>query len=102
MSVVDRRRHGVAGGGRAGVSTLAGPGPGDGPIVTCRVTDAGPGFGEGQLGQVFERFERAGDSRGSGLGLSIARDLVRAHGGTIEASNDPTTGGASVSFSVPA
>jgi signal transduction histidine kinase len=83
------------------VSTLLGPGSGDGPMVRCRVTDAGPGFREDQLGHVFERFERAGDSRGSGLGLSIARDLVRAHGGTIDASNDPTTGGASVSFTVP-
>jgi signal transduction histidine kinase len=70
-------------------------------MVTCRVTDAGPGFREDQLAQVFERFERARDSGGSGLGLSIARDLVRAHGGTIEASNDPATGGASVSFSLP-
>jgi signal transduction histidine kinase len=70
-------------------------------MVRCQVTDAGPGFRYDQLGQVFERFKRAGDSRGSGLGLSIARDLVRAHGGTIDASNDPTTGGASVSFTLP-
>lgn len=83
------------------VSTLFGPGPGDGPMVRCRVTDAGPGFREDQLGQVFERFNRAGDSRGSGLGLSIARDLVRAHGGTIDASNDPGTGGASVTVTLP-
>jgi two-component system, OmpR family, sensor histidine kinase BaeS len=83
------------------VTTLPGPGPGHGPMVRCRVTDAGPGFREDQLGQVFERFQRASDSRGSGLGLSIARDLVQAHAGTIDASNDPTTGGASVSFTLP-
>jgi two-component system sensor histidine kinase BaeS len=83
------------------VSTLLGPGSGDDPMVWCRVTDAGPGFQDNQLGQVFERFSRAGDSRGSGLGLSIARDLVRAHGGTIDASNDPATGGASVGFTLP-
>jgi signal transduction histidine kinase len=83
------------------VSALLGPGSGHDPMVRCRVTDTGPGFREDQLGQVFERFKRAGDSRGSGLGLSIARDLVRAHGGTIDASNDPTTGGASVSFTLP-
>ena len=78
---------------RAGSSDL--------PILQCRVVDAGPGFRDDQLGQVFERFRRAGDSRGSGLGLSIARDLVHAHGGTINATNDPTTGGASVSFTCP-
>jgi signal transduction histidine kinase len=95
-------RHTPAGGEvLVEVSTLPGPGPGDGPMVRCRVTDAGPGFRDDQLGQVFERFKRAGDSRGSGLGLSIARDLVRAHGGTIDASNDPTTRGASVSFTLP-
>ncbi len=95
-------RHTPAGGEvLVEVSTLLGPGAGDGPMVRCRVTDAGPGFRQDQLGQVFERFERESDSRGSGLGLSIARDLVRAHGGTIEACNDPRTGGASVSFSVP-
>jgi two-component system, OmpR family, sensor histidine kinase BaeS len=76
-------------------------GHGDRPMVQCRVTDAGPGFREDQLDQVFDRFKRAGDSSGSGLGLSIARDLIRAHGGTIDATNAPTTGGASVSFTVP-
>ena len=82
------------------VSTIC-AGSGDRPMVRCRVTDAGPGFREDELREVFERFKRAGDSRGSGLGLSIARDLVRAHGGTIDASNDPMTGGASVSFALP-
>jgi signal transduction histidine kinase len=83
------------------VAPVAGAGAGDAPMVRCRVTDAGPGFREDRLGRLFERFEPAGDSRGSGLGLSIARDLIRAHGGTIEAGNDPTTGGASVTFTLP-
>ncbi|MGH9050503.1 MAG: HAMP domain-containing sensor histidine kinase [Acidimicrobiia bacterium] len=95
-------RHTPAGGEvLVDVSTRAGPGSRDGPMVRCRVTDAGPGFRENELSQVFERFERAGDSRGSGLGLSIARDLIQAHGGTIDAGNDPTIGGASVSFTLP-
>jgi two-component system, OmpR family, sensor histidine kinase BaeS len=83
------------------VATLGGPGPSDGPMVRCRVTDTGPGFREDLLGHVFERFTRADGSRGSGLGLSIARDLVRVHGGTIDAGNNLTTGGASVSFTLP-
>jgi signal transduction histidine kinase len=95
-------RHTPAGGEvLVAVSTVPGLSTGDGPMVQCRVTDAGPGFLEGQLDQVFERFTRAGDSRGSGLGLSIVKDLVQAHQGTIDASNDPTTGGASVSFTLP-
>lgn len=95
-------RHTRAGGEVVvAASARAGPGTGDGQMVQCRVTDAGPGFSDDQLDQVFERFTRAGDSRGSGLGLSIVRDLIRAHGGTIDAGNDPATGGASVAFILP-
>jgi signal transduction histidine kinase len=64
------------------------------------VTDAGPGFPPDQVDHVFDRFARSGDSRGSGLGHSIARDLVEAHDGTIEARNHPTTGAASVTFTL--
>jgi signal transduction histidine kinase len=95
-------RHTPAGGAvLVEVSTIPGSDTHDGPIVQCRVTDSGAGFRDDQLGQVFERFQRTGDSHGSGLGLSIARDLVQAHGGTIDANKDPTTGGASVTFTLP-
>jgi signal transduction histidine kinase len=95
-------RHTPTGGAvEVEVTPVPGPRPREGPMVRCRITDAGPGFRDDQLGRVFERFERAADSHGSGLGLSIARDLVRAHGGTIDAVNDPVTGGASVSFTLP-
>jgi two-component system, OmpR family, sensor histidine kinase BaeS len=83
------------------VSKRSGTHDGDHPSVHCRVSDTGPGFRTKQFDEVFERFTRAADSSGSGLGLSIVRDLVSAHGGTIEASNDPTTGGASLSFTLP-
>lgn len=73
----------------------------DDTFVRFTVTDSGPGFPADQLATVFERFTRAADSRGSGLGLSIARDLVVAHGGTIAASNRPI-GGGEVGFTVPA
>ena len=95
-------RHTPAGGEvLVEVSTILESRGGDGAMVQCRVTDAGSGFRDDQLDLVFERFKRAADSSGSGLGLSIARDLVHAHGGTIDASNDPTIGGASVTFTLP-
>ncbi|HMG44044.1 MAG TPA: ATP-binding protein [Acidimicrobiales bacterium] len=68
--------------------------------VLVAVSDAGPGFPPDQLAHVFERFTRPVDSRGSGLGLSIVRDLVEAHGGRIEATNRPE-GGARVAFTLP-
>jgi len=69
--------------------------------VECSVTDSGAGFPTDQLETVFDRFTTFGDSRGSGLGLSIARDLVDAHHGTIAATNHPAGGGARVSFTLP-
>jgi two-component system sensor histidine kinase BaeS len=69
--------------------------------VRITVTDSGPGFPPEKLAGVFDRFTRAADSSGSGLGLSIARDLVEAHGGTISASNTPA-GGAAVNLWLPA
>jgi len=46
-------------------------------------------------------FTKSGDSRGSGLGLSIARDLVTAHHGAITATNHRANGGARISFTLP-
>ena len=62
----------------------------DGATIT--VSDMGPGIPKDQLPFVFDRFVKASDSTGSGLGLSIARDLVEAHDGTITAGNRPEGG----------
>jgi two-component system, OmpR family, sensor kinase len=56
--------------------------------VALAVSDTGVGISEDQLPLVFERFYRADAARaekGVGLGLSIARQIAWAHGGTIEA-----------------
>ncbi|MFV0307795.1 MAG: sensor histidine kinase [Desertimonas sp.] len=66
-------------------------------VVT--VIDEGPGLGADPE-RVFDRFARAADSGGSGLGLTIARQLVTAHGGTISAENGPA-GGARFTIRLP-
>jgi signal transduction histidine kinase len=66
-----------------------------------RVDDTGPGIGPEELEHVFDRFYRSPGSPGSGLGLPIARNLVRAHGGEISIQS-PSTGGTEVRFTLPA
>ena len=59
-----------------------------GPPIAIRVTDQGPGIDDADLPFVFERFYRADRSRGrvpgSGIGLTVARELVAANGGSVE------------------
>lgn len=55
---------------------------------TFEVADTGPGIPADQLDAIFDRFVKAADSQGSGLGLTIVKDLVEAHGGTVRASNE--------------
>ena len=60
----------------------------DGNEAVLLVQDRGPGIPAEHLHRVFGRFERAAASRnfgGMGLGLYVAREIVLAHGGTIEA-----------------
>jgi signal transduction histidine kinase len=58
------------------------------PTVQLAVCDDGPGIAAAERERVFDRFYRTAESRsresgGTGLGLPIVRDLVRAHGGTV-------------------
>ena len=56
------------------------------------VEDEGPGIQPEDLAHIFERYYKSSDSGGMGLGLSIARYLVEAHGGNIHAENLPGNG----------
>jgi two-component system, OmpR family, sensor histidine kinase MprB len=67
------------------------------------VRDHGPGFPDGDLDKVFDRFWRADDARGkpgSGLGLAIVQRVAEEHEGVARASNAPD-GGAVVSLELP-
>jgi len=74
-----------------------------GPVVAVRVGDRGPGIPHDELERVFDRFHRVESTRtmpGSGLGLSIVRDVVERAGGAVVAVNR-AGGGAEVGFDLP-
>jgi signal transduction histidine kinase len=56
-------------------------------LIQISISDQGPGIPEHELENVFAPFYRVDKSRnkqpGSGLGLAVARDIIRAHGGDI-------------------
>lgn len=60
--------------------------------VAIEVADSGHGFSEVDLGVAFDRFHKGPSSTGSGLGLTISRDLVQAHGGTIDIVTSDSSG----------
>ncbi len=73
--------------------------------LLIRIHDSGPGIPPEDLPYIFERFYRADKSRsraegGTGLGLTIARQLARAHGGDLRAENHPQ-GGALFTLTLP-
>ena len=91
----------------------AGPAPGqtaqvratarheDGAAV-IEISDTGPGVPAMVRAQLFTPFSSSSRPGGSGLGLSIAADLVRAHGGTIALiSDDEDATGATFRISLP-
>jgi two-component system sensor histidine kinase BaeS len=74
--------------------------------VRLFLEDSGPGVSDQQLEHLFDRFYRAEGSRaratgGSGLGLSICKNIVEAHGGSISASHSPM-GGLALRVDLPA
>ena len=81
---------------------------GDFDTVTITVTDDGPGIAAAERDRVFDRFYRTESSRsresgGTGLGLPIAREIVRAHGGTVRlTSSRPDGTGLTAVITLPA
>jgi PAS domain S-box-containing protein len=69
----------------------------DDRYITVYVRDSGVGIAEDELEHVFERFYRVNDAmskktKGTGLGLYLAKAIVEAHGGTIRVKSKPGLG----------
>ncbi len=76
-----------------------------GAMVDVEVADTGPGIPESQRERVFERFHQVDSAEGrrfggTGIGLSLARELVHLHGGVIRAEANPG-GGTLIRVSLP-
>ena len=74
--------------------------------VQVSVTDTGVGIANEHLAHIFDRFYRVDKSRsraggGSGIGLTIARFLVEAHGGRIWAESPGPGKGSAFTFTLP-
>lgn len=67
----------------------------DGEFAIVRVSDTGPGISSDELPRIWDRLFRGDASRaerGLGLGLSVVKAIVEAHGGTVDASSEPGGG----------
>ncbi len=88
-------------GGRVTLSAAAGP-----DQLTLAIADTGIGIPAAYLPHIFERFYRIDKSRartggGSGIGLTISRHLVEAHGGTLQAASPGSDQGSVFTISIP-
>jgi signal transduction histidine kinase len=77
----------------------------EGGVVKIAIRDDGPGIPEEEMERVFEPFYRVEASRnrhsgGSGLGLSIARNIAQAHGGSVRLRN-LAAGGLEATLRIP-
>ena len=67
------------------------------PNIEIRIADRGPGIPKAELTEIFKPFFRgaaahARQIRGSGLGLSLVKEIVEAHGGAVSVENNPGSG----------
>ena len=82
-------------GGRVHLAARAADG-----AISVSVSDTGGGIPPESLGRIFDRFYKSAESRGAGLGLAIAKQLVEAHGGTISATS-VVGSGTEIRFTLP-
>jgi two-component system sensor histidine kinase KdpD len=66
-----------------------------GERIEIKIIDRGPGIPSEDLERVFDKFyrlQRPNSVAGTGLGLSIVKGIIEAHGGTVNAANQPGGG----------
>ncbi len=100
LNLLDNARHHTPAGGTVTIGARA-----EGKELTVWVSDTGAGIDAADLPHIFDRFYRAdrarsGSTGGSGLGLSIVKAIITAHGGTIHAESAPDQG-TSILFTLP-
>jgi two-component system phosphate regulon sensor histidine kinase PhoR len=82
------------------ITAITGKQPG---LAEIKIADEGIGISKDDLSHIFERFYKADKSRsgqGSGMGLAIAKHLVKAHGGDISAASEEGKG-TTITFTLP-
>jgi len=75
--------------------------------ITVTVNDTGVGMTENDIARLFKKFSRARDAnevnvKGTGLGLYVAKEIVEAHKGTVEARSNGKGGGSTFTVTIPA
>jgi signal transduction histidine kinase len=93
--IINAAKHGGQG-GYIGVTAVLDE-EGRQPEIEVQVADHGPGIPEDEMTDIFKPFFRGATAqatqvRGSGLGLSLVREIVEAHGGTISVKSEDGTG----------
>lgn len=101
LNLLGNALHYTPPGGRVTVGTVVGRNH-----LLITVEDTGIGISQGDLPHIFERFYRVDRSRsraggGSGVGLTISKHLVEAHGGSIQAESPGLDQGSRFSFTIP-
>jgi two-component system sensor histidine kinase BaeS len=100
LNLLDNARRHTGSGGKLTVGAKP-----EGNMLSVWVSDTGTGIDPAALPYIFERFYKADRSRtgsngGSGLGLSIVKAIITAHGGTISAASTPGEG-TRITFTLP-